>query len=188
MLKYNQIYFYRVRGLWKWQAFFSLQSFKALKRSKLSFLNKAILMSLTLIQDVFGPATMHSYVDINPSDDSLTYTTLLKKWGLLLFKSVITVTLSSNGKDMNLRGAEYCFPNLKRGVPFEPQIGFVTNTTTNAHYQMPFMGLLWDCDTELKPPGKIKIRQPWMKVTFVLKEDYNHILKQRLDEIPPPPQ
>lgn len=182
-MKPNEVYFNRMKGVWHFEANFSILSWRGLFSAEIPYSSKLKLSALILVQKLFGTYQMWTSVDYPSELRQVQHLTWVGKFGFQVLKSEKVFSLDENGFDLVLKGSEYLWPLGWVPVPFQPLRGRVAPGSTRASYQMPMAGITVDCESIMESPrASIQIRTPWFEGVF----QFDPVSQRQLESRPLP--
>lgn len=147
----NVSYYRAVHGRWSTDLELVLTNFDAFWATPMSFLDRARLLSMTILPRLFGPLRFETSVDSESrfAHREVLHTTRVSKLGITWASSVETLTLDEDGRKFQMRGEMRLFPNPWRTRDFGEASGEIDAQGTQASYRFAWFG------TEMRQRGEI---------------------------------
>lgn len=147
----NRSYYRAVHGRWSTNLEFVLTDLGAFWATRMSFLDRARLLSMTILPRLLGPLRLDTSVDCESriAHREVLHTTRVSKLGMTLVSSVETFTLDEDGRRFQMRGEMRLFPNPWQTRGFGEAYGEIDASGTQASYRFAWFG------TEMRQRGEI---------------------------------
>jgi len=112
----NWAYFRAVAGRWGGPLDFAITDWRAFRAARMPLGDRLSLLAMASLTRVVGAFQLETGVDVasGASRDEVVHTTRVSKWGVTLLRSVDTLRLDRNGRDMTMRIELGLWPALRR--------------------------------------------------------------------------
>ncbi|MEO8605370.1 MAG: hypothetical protein ABI629_22565, partial [bacterium] len=145
----NAAYYRAVDGAWCGRFEFIVTDWRAFGAAPLGILDRLRLLSMVYGERLFGALRIETTVSASGAADAVVvHTTRVSKWGMTLMRSVDTLVLARNGRDLTMRIAMRLAPTLWRARVSPPSPASVDADGRCASYRFPWLG------TEMRQRGE----------------------------------
>jgi hypothetical protein len=139
----NWTYFRAVAGRWGGPLDFAITDWRAFRAARMPLGDRLSLLAMAWLTRLVGACQLDTGVDVasGAARDEVVHTTRVSKWGVTLMRSVDTLRLDRNGRDMTMRIELGLWPALRRARVAAETPAAVDASGLWASYRFPWFGV-----------------------------------------------